>query len=90
MVIFFLCFFEIFLRFKEFRETCCTDFINYIVEILRMKLFQEYFGKIVVKLSEVLEKSLFFAVLCCIVNRLSYSRTLYFKYGNLWSPLAPL
>ncbi len=46
----FYVFFEIFLSLKEIWETFCTDFMNYFVEILRMKLFQEDFGQTVVKL----------------------------------------
>ncbi len=50
MVIFFT-FFDIFLGFKEIWETFCTDFVNYFLQILRMNLFQEEFGKTVAKLS---------------------------------------
>ncbi len=46
---FFLRFFEI-VSFKEIWETFCTDFVNYFVEILRMKLFRKDFGKTAVKL----------------------------------------
>ncbi len=34
-----------FLGFKEIWETFCSDFVNYFIEILKMKLFQEDFGK---------------------------------------------
>ncbi len=44
---FFLHFFEI-LDFTKIWKTLCTDFVNYFVEILRIKLFQDDFGKTVV------------------------------------------
>ncbi len=37
-------FFEI-LGCKEIWETFCTDFVNYFIEILRMRYFQKDFGQ---------------------------------------------
>ncbi len=39
-----------FLPFKKIWETFCTDFVNYFVEILGIKLFHNDFGKTVIKL----------------------------------------
>ncbi len=48
-MVFSLDFVEI-LGFKKICETFCRDFSKYFVEILRIKLFQDDFGKTVVKL----------------------------------------
>ncbi len=49
-MIIFCTFFEIVQGFKEIWETFCTEFVNYLVEILRMTLLQKEFGKTIVKL----------------------------------------
>ncbi len=50
MVIFLRVFLKSFKVLRKLGETFCTDFLNYSVEILWMKLLQENFGKAVVKL----------------------------------------
>ncbi len=49
-MVIFCTFFEIFQGFKEIWETLCTNFVNYLMEILGMKLFQRDFRKMAVKL----------------------------------------
>ncbi len=48
------------LGFKKIWETLCTDFINYYVEILRIKLFQKDFGKTVFKLPVKSQRNWYF------------------------------
>ncbi len=43
-------FLEIFQSFQKVWEIICSKFLNYLVQILWMKLFQEDFGKTDVKL----------------------------------------
>ncbi len=49
-MVFFFTVFEIFLHFKTIWETFFKDFANYFVEILETKLFEDDFGKTIVKL----------------------------------------